>query len=431
MTRADTPRANAPRERRRQRARSAGRCLFVVAVGATTAGAVSCVDLDALTAGSQPPDGSTTPPRPPQQPDPTPTCALAKPPPPSGSVPGASLATFTLAVSDVHIDSERTPGFDLDDTCTYVDGGKDAPPPAIACRPPAGSIVIPDLDGGVDNAVGVYSKSVGTETVAIDTSARDLVHAGLRSLVILVGDYNGQANDDVVRVSISRAEGRTRTCGDAGDPDAGDPDAGDVDAGTVEGACVERWDVNNDDSYRDDAGRPTFTLSTTGYVTNHQLVAQFAEASWRVVHLPFSASHSLPVWRALVTGRLVESGDDDGGARSFTIEDGAVSGYVFRSEFVEALATMHIFRQPVCKWPTYAEVWRPSICVAGDIASTVLEPGRDAGEMDGGDDAGLPVCNALSISVGFRATPAEVGARVDLDASSPCSEVDPELLRCP
>jgi hypothetical protein len=328
-------------------------------------------------------------------------CAHVEPPrPPDASAnPGSerfflALRSFGLGNADAGPDV----GYDLDETCT---GLVDASNAVRSCIPTTKEFV--DRSGGRDiegnERLGTTLNNAFSATGfgTVDNRIAD----GKNSYLIEVRDYNGEANDDQVYVSVYNSAG-------LGVPDDGGVKVLHTHAPSWDGEdpwsldCIHAFacpKVPPDASteWLGDAG-PEAVVSLyadpKAYVRDHVLVA----------HIPVLViavgSAYLRVRGAIITGALEK------GPGGYAITKGQLAGRVATRDIFDMLATIRIEIGANVSYlcgdnPGFLD-YRAQICTSADI------------NADGYDKQEKP-CNALSVAVPFTAGEAKLGFRFDQD----------------
>lgn len=361
-----------------------------VAIASTTALAFACVDLDALSSGDLEPalDASTIPPIGSDAFVP-PTCSFFShpPPPPDPNADAGDvddLPPTLFAVTRGTIDPVAVPGFDLDGVCTVPEEDGGEYPNVVSCR---ADTIVYDLAGGADNALALFSDRVAASgrDGGVEGMTNALIATGARTVLMQLRQYNGLLDDPAVTVDVLHGEGRTDTC-----------DAGDVD-------CKEGWNFDRVDRI---AGTPTNTAR--GYVTNGRLVARFGRGIVSAIRIPLTPSTSLRLRGAILSAKLTKL-ERDAEPPVLALTDGVLAGYVPREDVLHAVGPVKLGREAdpaLCALPTFDSI-RAQICAFVDIADPP------------GDDPTMP-CNALSLGLGFSATPAFLDQSRDFVAVNPC-----------
>jgi hypothetical protein len=242
--------------------------------------------------------------------------SLRPPPRPTDPDDGTSLEhDLVFALKDVVL-SDRTAGLNIDELCTGPDGPWSCLPPRDLERYEAGHDVSPPLDGpmGLDNEFSgqVYDLVNETSEEDLELTAQVPMVGGRDNVVVILRDYNGQANDSRVTVIltqtvfsvVSETDPREDVCVDDSDgvgqpynfhPEGGcdldspipGPEVGlefDDDGNPTEIVSIdEAWDTGDlwfwgrDDTFANgDINQPTVVIDTA-YVTDWTLVARLPD----------------------------------------------------------------------------------------------------------------------------------------------------------
>jgi hypothetical protein len=327
-------------------------------------------------------------------------CGSARwPLPPSGVGLGGDI-DFVAAVREIDFgdrDQAGVPswtelGYDLDKLCTC---GTD---PGSACT----SKPKPVCDGleGRDNATGIlmYDLRNSFMIAALDSIAfSQNIENGTRTLLIRVSGYNGQSDDDQVRVSWYSAykfeSGQT--------PKWDGTDVWPV----VSSALLPIATADGGEEYSLD--QPKY-FDDLAYVSGGVLVASLPDgeiALSDVANLRFTA--------AFLTARIENIGSD-----LWKLEDGVLAGVTRSQDMLAALPFVDLGGAPLCKDHFVYTFVKPRICGYADMFATVGTPTKP--------------CDALSLGVGLRAHSAKLGEiKVVPTAVSPCAPgLDPSEDSC-
>lgn len=343
-------------------------------------------------------------------------CAHAAPPPPPETddepVLDNQLAPFYVATSEIHlfgkIDAGASAGFDLDGVCTCDPRPNTAHDGGAACLGPKTC----DRDGGVDNGTLALLDAFGGFLPAgtdLDTAAslNTRIAVGDETLLFVIGNYNGRANDKEVSVGLIVSHGIQdgTGCGtNVGRPMPPYPP----------GYCgKDRWTVDPDGVI---GAAPPYTpsVAATAYVTNHRLVIDNEKGSFQI---PFG-DVSLTMFSPIVVATIVPldatgnprdpsappSGRNDG---NFRLDNGVLAGRVPASSMLAVAGALRTpgsadagpGQQYLCQSPVFA-VLKGELCKERDIASSK--------QVDFDPKA---TCDAISATTTFVARPAMAGAR--------------------
>jgi hypothetical protein len=303
--------------------------------------------------------------------------------PPAQSSPGGAAVTFVAALRTITGiepgDAGVVLGFDLDGVCTCPGPPScrsQAIPPAQNCDQPGGR----DLQG--NGLLSIFDQAYS----AMSPYGNITQHVALGRIGILfyIGDYNGEADDTQVTVAIYSSDGLPLVDGGTGD------------SGTN---AVPRWDgtdrwLVDSDSFITSAPldggfqyAPTY-VTATAYVSQSTFVANLPGL---VLRLPFG---EVPLQSVIATARIVPDGD--GG---YDLQQGQLVARMSTATIFHVLAqAVDSTGQFLCGTnPSYVEL-RTAVCQGADIMATPAADNTDAG------------CNAISITVGFTASAAQMGA---------------------
>ena len=339
-------------------------------------------------------------------------CVHARPPPKPTVNDGNEELELVFAARKVAIgkrvggnDGGQAIGFDLDEVCSCENAPRDAAAPRTLCKlPPGVDLCAPGkpTDDPFGRDLGVV-QATGQLSTAFDQSASidGQLERGERGLLVLVSNYNGKANDSLVRVSFALAAGPTKqgACGDASAPL---PDAGDG---------VQRyqpcWDGNDEWPVLEGNAR---TLD--GWVNNYELVVEDPKGSTKVYLGIGSIQVELagPVFQAT----LVPPASDKP-----WVLDGVLAG---RIDANATLATVGALVDPlekpglICEHTIAYGIARSNLCAARDIPFRGEDPTR--------------TCDGISAVVGVRLEGARKGPFMPAPPT-PITECDAaSILRC-
>ena len=401
------------------------RYVFVVALGAAFVAACELVagihahdfllpdaDTDAAEAEASPPE----------------TCAHTSPPAAPSRASGTDLGrTLVFALRTLDLSGKTASsvavGFDLDGVCTCDahdgtprDGG-------LSCKLPAAPLVpgACDKPGGVDNAFGaVYAQFIGyPQGEKFPALLNQSFDCGKQTLLLLVGGYNGEADDEHVTVAPIFSRGiREESDGSTPYPDAGCNSAFAPFPAKWDGN--DRWSVPPGTITRLPSGDPAVLGPVlSGWVSNWELVVD-QRSNPNAAPVPFffadtSALTSQPV----IAARLVpldSSGAEikDGGAPTkFRLVDGILAGRSSAASLLSAIGAFHVrgdggtddiyVCSPILKG-IYDDL-KATTCNARDVTISV-------------DAAASSACDSISMALLFTADRATIGA-ADYDIPPP------------
>jgi hypothetical protein len=318
-------------------------------------------------------------------------------------------------------DAGTVVGYDLDGVCTCdsrdtsVNAGKQT------CTPPRDAGEPCDDDGGVDNALAKGFAQFAGLAALTGVNLTDPAESacGKQTALLLLSDYNGEANDPVVSIGLIPSHGIREPHANEEFSDAGPCEDRAAD-GTPWPARFDGTDVWS--HRREDINvQGALTRPLNGFVRDFQLV--FDGRPSRVeqpVVLVALGGNIVTVGSPILTARLIpldENGVElrvvDGNvlstdgtprkAASFRLADGVLTGRVSAGDVLSALASIRIENAAskyFCTHALFPEV-KKFVCGAVDSLTT---PNRDF--------AGDP-CNALSLAFHFDAMTAKLGQEFD------------------
>lgn len=266
-------------------------------------------------------------------------------------------------------------GWNLDRTCTC--------PGAPSCNPGDAAIFCDDALGR-DNSAAILFADLGALGGGVfdSTKISSKIVAGEFSVVLRLLDYNGAANDRQVTAAIFASPGTT------GVEDGGNPTPPKFDGTDV-------WTIDPATLFGGN-GPPYVSLpdttDTAAYVSGGVLVASLNQV---IVSI---SGTSVPIF---LTGATVTARVSPNGSGGFRLDDGLLSGRWPSGRLLTGLSGV---KDPLMSGTylcgdsgTYLALKR-IICDGRDIVAAVQN-----------DNTGAP-CDALSISIGFTAVSARMGA---------------------
>jgi hypothetical protein len=361
----------------------------VAGVAAFAAVVWSCMIYDgSLLLPAAPPAEEAAPP--PDAGGPGPSCPLATwPRKPAADDPSVGPdRTFVLALRSIDYGLGRDGGvprdfgFDLDGVCTCE--AKTQSGDSCVAFNDAGPHC--DLDEGRDSMVTellvlfnqVYKNAVSQEEV------NDSLRKGLYGFLVRVSGYNGTANDTRVEVAVYNSPGNE------GVQDGGFPKPP-LEDGT------DRWTVDPL-SLLSGSGAPDYPpvyVDDTAYVANRRLVASLDFPVTFASVVNGTAAITVDLKGSVVVGTLVPDGN------SWRVDDGTLTGRWPSSSLLTAL---EVLPEPA---PSTA-----FLCGDGGVYRNIVQPlicnGQDIATLSRDDRLGQP-CDAISLSLGFTARPAQLG----------------------
>jgi hypothetical protein len=324
------------------------------------------------------------------RPDVVDTCAHARwPGPPAADDPSPQAnIVFVDALRTLDLGIRRDGGapprfgYDLDQQCTC--------PSPDSCNTQASATRCDD-DAGRDNTGGDLLRVFGTFNVINQDDLNANLQQGLYGLLIQIRDYNGTANDTQVTVSVLVSNG-ANGIQDGGSFPVPKDDGNDrwtIDPASLLGGAS----LSGTDCGKNNVACTPIHYDNKAYVSDHVLVAS--------LDFPMSLGGSgsmtaivLELAGSIVTAKIAPIG------KSYGLEDGQIAGRWPTTKLLTGLAALPDPLTPgrfLCADdPTYVDL-KKNICASRDI---VTDPKLDRREVD---------CDALSVALGFRATPALLG----------------------
>lgn len=321
------------------------------------------------------------------------TCAHALPPPSPASGGSAGTKIFVSALSTVDLGvrpdagTAEKLGFDLDGFCTC------GTTTASSCVRPTDNPDTCDGDGGVDNAAAFLFQEASAFSIDLTDDLRSDLGGGAHGVLLWVQDYNGEANDPLVRATVMIASGIEG---------GGKPD--------FDGGVAEQWTVLPEQTVQSNDGFvPQPGLLVSGYVVDHKIVLQGA---FKILLL---AGLSIDLAQAYLVGDLKPTTLTPGG---FYIENGVISGRGPVDQVLRSIGGVQKNGHAMCE-PENAFFYnslKDEVCRVRDV---VKDPTRDR--------LGDP-CNAVSIGFTFHTVPALIGSQQPLTQVTYCPDAD---VSCP
>ena len=308
-------------------------------------------------------------------------------------------------------DDAGTPlGYDLDGVCTCDTRPGAAHAGAASCTAPGSTPC--DYDAGVDNALyAPFRAAAGFLGDSGNGSALlgNQTECGRETLLIVLGDYNGLADDPKVRVGLLPSFG-IQEPHDAGD----DPDSSCGNSGAP--PYPAKWDGTDIWTYKTGTGLGSGVTiipaigTSDAYVTGYRLVVPPVGAiSVFLGTAPVEISS--PATVATLQGVDAFGNDVPSGTTpvGFRLRDGVLSGRVAVGALLQTIGLLVTKSSinpsdiiPVCQDVLKGEVIRKQICNGRDIQS---DPAKDFQPPGAAPFA----CDAVSTAVRFTADMAQVG----------------------
>jgi hypothetical protein len=324
---------------------------------------------------------------------------------------------YTLALRSVDVGTTDAGllGFDLDNSCTCVatGGAHDAAPACATKTAPPEPPVACDGVGGIDSAFN----GIATVQSALQGGLQNQeVECGRRTMLVIISNYNGLANDKEVQLAMVITPG-IQTAHDAGEPPSGCNGPGQTTVYAPHWDGTDVWSSNTDFVVK---GTREPKLAAKGFVKNWTLV----------IHASGEEAFTVPVGpvtmeahQTTIVGQI-EPLDEAGspldpqapGTRASTIKlRGQVAGRVAITEMLKGLQNVEarVFNGFLCPGNLFYDSIKNTLCASLDVMTSAAQ------DFTGGD------CDGISIAVAFRAEPALMDeARLPMSVSpSPCPTV--------
>jgi len=339
-------------------------------------------------------------------------CNLKRwPAPPTVQDAGGNLdlvfAMRTIDLGESDLSAGPKVGYDLDGVCTCPEIGSCAGDEKFneqRCDGP----------GGTDNnaarlfaSLALIQKSLTSENLSKDAEEGDF------AVLVRIRNYNGEANDDQVTVSLHPSRGFAQDPCNASNPlpawDGSDRWPISASSVTKVGEPGTKVDCEVAGSPGYDIDTPT-TMDSNAYINDYRLVANVAEAG---LLLPTNDGIvPIKLKQGLVSARL----DDSSG--SWALVDGSVTGRWPLKAMFGIIGLFTSDDTPICTDHFLYTLMKNSFCRFVDI--------RD--DLGGATQS----CNALSFGWAFGASLAKIGVVLeDPTAQSGCpAETDPANDTC-
>ncbi len=338
---------------------------------------------------------------------------LSWPDPPAASDPGADSEDFVMAVrsadfGEADLTQGAKIGYDLDNRCTCDGDDQSCTPPEFAKGENC------DGPGGIDNtaahifaAASLFNKEITSKFHS--QRAND----GQWSLLLRVRQYNGQANDDQISVSIYPSPGFAL---DPCNPKESKPKWQGDDVWPVAVVSVEKTGGQGGQGGCSSQGASGYDINApkyvddNAYVSDHVLVANMPSAglllssATNAVHITFTAG--------FFTGKLEKQ------ALGWYLKEGILAGRWKVTELFKTLSTLASGGEPLCTDHQIYSLVKTAVCGYPDISSDL-----------GGQNE---LCDAVSFGMKIEAEPALFGVvheSVEPVAECP-AETDPAADNC-
>lgn len=284
-------------------------------------------------------------------------------------------------------------GFDLDAVCTC----QGMPPAGESCKPVGDAAAAHcDLEAGVDNAgLSLVRQFSAFPGFFQQSYLNDRIAAGFYGAVVRIAKYNGKPNDTQVEVAFFPSNGTKGI--EQGFPTI--PNWNGADNWTLDPTALLGGVIP-------DGGDPGAKyVDQSAYVRDGVLVANLGFP----ISIGASANDNtltIDLVGAVVTAKLVNANG------VWRADDGTIAGRWPTNKMLTSLQVLHDPFDPMqrlCGTNLTYQLIKNKICAAADIASNVLEDGKNA------------PCGALTVGIAFNATAAQInGTYPRNDAGIPC-----------
>jgi hypothetical protein len=337
---------------------------------------------------------------------------VVPPPPPDTDEEPDTLREFLIATRRLSVNGvdAGVVGLDLDDTCTCAGGPGARHDAAPSCTSVAEQC---DGDGGIDNAFGTIAF---VDALRGNEFENDEVECGRRTMLLVLRNYNGLANDSSVTIAPVVSPGLDTP------HDAGEVASQCNDSGPLPLVYSPHWDGtdnwSSDDSFVQFKSRDPYQF-LKGYVRDWKLVARAA----RTQSVPFPVGPVVMETAQAVFVAEIDPLDDTlkplerapGTRASFVNLRGQITARIPVSSVFRAVHNLETrqFRGFLCPDNVVYPAFKSSICGALDLVAAADNDFKGA------------ACDALSLAVAFAGEPAKMNsARAAVPGKrSPCSDV--------
>jgi hypothetical protein len=280
-----------------------------------------------------------------------------------------------LALSMLHLglDGGVTYGFNLDKACTC--------PEPDTCQRPASQARACDEEAGVDNAGRPLFQEFSAANLITESTLNNAIQQGLAGLFVRVQQYNGKEDDAIVSFAVYASPGFT-----------GYPDAGPKFDGT------DKW-------YVDQGSLTGLTVDSPKYSADQAYVSKGVLVASLNFPIIIGGANINPVIIELESGKIAAKLTVTGG--KITGMSGSLAG---RWPVTKMLTSLQNVKDPLSPGnhlcgadPTFQSI-KPGLCNAVDITS---DPTND----------GTGICDAVSMGLGFEASPAVFGVALPTPGS--------------
>jgi hypothetical protein len=311
---------------------------------------------------------------------------------------GVSTVDGSVVVGPIPTGSLPPLGWDLDNACTC--------PGAPSCQQAQGTKENCDDDAGRDHTGLELFRKLGPTAQMSNAAANEALQTGQYGLLVQMTGYNGTPNDTRVTVALYFSSGVLGT-GDAGMTQLAHDgtDRWTVDPRSIVGGPELDGSIDCDKSNAQ--CQPNY-VDDNAYVADNVLVASLSD-----VPITFGGRANLggavmELSQTILVGTLRPVALFPSG-NSWAIDNGSVSGRWGSKNLLSNMATIPDPTSDggayLCGQDVAYQLLKNYICSLQDIASNSTQ-----------DNLGAP-CDAISMSFGFTAEPAQLGVTAPLPAT--------------
>ena len=298
-----------------------------------------------------------------------------------------ALSFLDFGLTDGGTAKGATMGYDLDSICTC--------PGIDSCNPFGDSGTQCDTEGGIDNSAGALLQEFSGATNFFDQNyINNQLGAGIFGALFRVRNYNGQANDTKVELSIYVSNGTEGAqTGNPAVPKGDGTDQWTIDPKSLLGGTI----------MPDGGPVPNEAYDLNAYVSNYYLVGNISNMPLAIGAATGEGLITIDLTGAIVVAKLEAVGN------TFRATQGIVTGRWESKKLLTSLQVLHDpfdFDAALCGTDQIYGLLKTKICGLQDISSNVLDDGK-----------GAP-CNALSLAFAFQSVPATYGSVFAPDAST-------------
>ena len=281
-----------------------------------------------------------------------------------------ALNLFDLGILDGGVPT--LVGYNLDRTCT--DSNTD--PTTSSCAPPTTGAPTLDKDNppGLDNVGSALIALPGPDSPFAPKKLNKAIADGKFGAIITIALYNGEANDDNVKVNFFPAIGLKNDA-------------------TPNFDSKDLWVT--DANY--DATGDTSLFVQTGYVSNGRLVVQYPKVQFDVPLGDIESILTLTLYDVVVSATIVADG------AGFELTDGVMAGRWRTTDMLGAIGRLDNGSggsTPVCEDAVFKELVPQQICGAVDLAPSAAD---DVNPPAAANGKAKVACRAISVGAKFTA----------------------------